>query len=265
MTTTTRAAEPAISTDAPWRWLAAGLNDIKRAPVQSVGYGALVIGGGAAITYFLWRTGYASLIPVAFGMFAIFGPLLAVGLYELSRRIETGEPPRLFPVRFASRQSVVQLAYIGFFLMFAALVWVRIALILYALFTNGIYLPLDQFLSFAISTGAGLAMITIGTLVGGVIAFGIYLMTVVSVPMVMNEQTDMFSAIGTGLKALQKSSGAMLLWAWLIAVITAAGVATFFVGLAVAFPLLGHATWHAYREIRGAAAAPARTVDRPLS
>ncbi len=255
MTTTTTKAETRISTDAPWRWLAAGLNDMKRAPVLSVGYGALVIGGGAAIVFLLWRTGYASLVPVAFGVFAIFGPLLAVGLYEMSRRIEAGEPPRLFPVRFASRHTVLQLAYIGFFLMFAALVWVRIAMVLYALFTNGIYLPLNQFLSFAISTGPGLAMITIGTLVGGVIAFGIYLMTVVSVPMVMNEDTDMFSAIAAGIRTVQKNSGAMLLWAWLIAVITAAGVATFFIGLAVAFPLLGHATWHAYREIRGDASA----------
>ncbi len=241
-----------ITMDAPWRWLGAGLRDMLKAPHLSIGYSILIIGGGAAIVYGLWEIGYPSLIPVAFGMFAIFGPLLAVGLYEMSRRIEAGEAPRLFPVQFAGPRSPLQLAYIGFFLMFAALVWARIAMLLYALFTNGSYLPMDQFLSFAISTGPGLTMIAIGTVVGGAIAFAIYLLTVVSVPMMMNERTDAFTAIGVGIRAMQKSPGAMLLWAWLIAVITTAGVATFFVGLALAFPLLGHASWHAYREIRGA-------------
>ncbi|MEM8936922.1 MAG: DUF2189 domain-containing protein [Pseudomonadota bacterium] len=238
--------------DAPWRWLGAGLRDMARAPHLSLGYGLLVIGGGVGLTYLLWATGYPALIPVAFGCFAIFGPLLAVGLYEMSRRVEASETPRLFPVQFAGPRSPMQLAYIGFFLMFAALVWARVAMLLYALFTNGNYMPLNQFMSFAVSTGAGLSMLAIGTLIGGGIAFAIFLLTVVSVPMLMHERTDFFTAIGVGLKAVNQNFGVMLLWAWLIAVITAAGIATFFVGLAVAFPLLGHASWHAYRDIRAA-------------
>jgi uncharacterized membrane protein len=248
---TSDAPRRTLTMDAPWRWLGAGFRDMFRAPHLSIGYGVLVIGGGAGIIYLLWTAGYASLIPVAFGCFAIFGPLLAVGLYEMSRRIEADEAPRLFPVKFAGPRSPMQLAYIGFFLMFAALVWARMAMLLYALFTNGNYMPLDQFLSFAISTGPGLGMVAVGTIIGGGIAFAIYLLTVVSVPMLMNERTDFFTAIGVGLKAVNQNFGAMLLWAWLIAVITAAGVATFFVGLAIAFPLLGHASWHAYRDIRG--------------
>jgi uncharacterized membrane protein len=239
-----------LTMDAPWRWLGAGIRDLLRAPHLSIGYGALVIGGGAATVWLLWRTGNASFVPVAFGMFAIFGPLLAVGLYEMSRRIEANEPPALFPVRFAGPRSPLQLAFIGFFLMFAALVWARVAMLLYALFTTGNYMPLDQFLSFAITTVPGLTMIAVGTIAGGVIAFAIYLLTVVSIPMLLNERVDAFSAVGAGLRAWRTSPGAMLLWAWLIAVVTAAGIATLFVGLAVAFPLLGHATWHAYRDIR---------------
>ncbi len=237
--------------DAPWRWLGAGFRDLMRAPHLSLGYGALVIGGGVAIVWALWRSGYESLIPVAFGMFAIFGPLLAVGTYELSRRLEAGEAPGIFPVRFAGKRAPLQLAFVGFFLMFAALIWARIAMILYALFTNGNYLPLSEFTTFALTTAPGLSMIAVGTAVGGFIAFAIYLLTVVSVPMLMNERADAFTAVATGLRAWKKNPGAMMLWAWLIAVITTAGVGTFFIGLAVAFPLLGHASWHAYREIRG--------------
>lgn len=220
-----------------------------RAPLLSLGYGALVVGAGVLLTYLLWKMGYSALIPVAFGVFALVGPLLAVGLYEMSRRIEAGEPPRLAPVKFAGPRSPMQIAYIGFFLMFAALVWVRIAMMLYALFASANYQPLGDFLGFALSTGPGIAMLVVGTVIGGFIAFAIYLLTVVSIPMLMNERTDLFTAIAAGVKAFNESPGAMLLWAWLIAIITAAGVATLFIGLAVAFPLLGHASWHAYRDI----------------
>ncbi|HBS33498.1 MAG TPA: hypothetical protein DEA50_00275, partial [Parvularcula sp.] len=79
-------------------------------------------------------------------------------------------PPRIFPVRFAGPRSPLQLAFIGFFLMFAALVWTRIALLLYALFTNGSYMPLSEFTSFALTTTPGLAMLVVGTIVGGLIA-----------------------------------------------------------------------------------------------
>ncbi|MEO1251768.1 MAG: DUF2189 domain-containing protein [Pseudomonadota bacterium] len=239
-----------LTPDAPWRWLGAGWRDLMRRPHLSIGYGLLVVSAGVGLNYLLWISGFASLIPVALGVFAILGPLLAVGLYELSRRYETGEPPGLFPVKFAGPRSPIQLAYIGFFLMFAALVWLRIAMLLYALFASAMYQPLDDFLTFAITTGSGLAMLAVGTVIGGFIAFGIYLLTVVSIPMLMNERSDPFTAIAVGVNAFQKSPGAMLLWAWLIAFIVAAGIATLFVGLAIAFPLLGHATWHAYRDIR---------------
>jgi len=240
-----------LSMEAPWRWLGAGWNDLWASPLRSVGYGMLVVGGGALILYFLWQVGLAALIPVALGVFALVGPLLALGLYESSRRLNSGESPRLFPIRFAGPRSPLQIAYIGFFLLFAALVWVRVATLLYALFTSGSYAPVDQFVSFALSTPSGLAMLATGTIVGGMIAFAIYLLTVVSIPMLMNERTDAFTAIYAGIKAFRVSPGVMLLWAWLIAVIIIGGVATMFVGLAVAFPLLGHATWHAYRDIRG--------------
>ncbi len=238
-----------LTMDAPWRWLGAGWRDMMRAPHLSIGYGALIVGGGLLITWLLWRIGAVALIPVALGVFALAGPLLAVGLYEMSRRIETGEPPALAPVKFVGPRAPLQISFIGFFLMFAALVWVLVAMVIYAIFTVGAYVPFDQFITYAVSTNAGMMMAVVGALAGGFIAFCIYLLTVVSVPMLMNERTDAFSAIATGLNAFRKHPGPMLLWAWLIAVFIGAGVGTFFIGLAFAFPLLGHASWHAYRDI----------------
>lgn len=236
--------------DAPWRWLGAGWKDLWAAPILSIGYGVLIVGGGLLIVYALWTAGLAALVPVALGVFALVGPLLAVGLYEASRRIEAGERPRLYPIKLAGPRSPIQIAYVGFFLLFAALVWVLLAMVLYAVSTAGTYVRMSEFASFALTTPRGLTMLVLGTLVGGAIAFSIYLLTVVSIPMLMNERTDPFTAIATGIDAFKASPGVMTLWAWLIAIIILGGVATMFVGLAVAFPLLGHATWHAYRDIR---------------
>lgn len=241
----------ALTMDAPWRWLAEGWRDLSRAPLCSIGYGAGIVAGGVFLIALLWRMGLSSMIPAAFGLFALVGPLLATGLYEISRRLETGEPITLPAILFVKTKSPLQIAMIGFFLMFAALVWLRIAMLLYALFASASYQPLGDFLAFAISTRAGLSMLVVGTLVGGLIAFSIYLLTVVSIPMLMNEETDAFTAIAAGVNAFRENPAPMLLWAWLIAIFTAASVATFFVGLAIAFPLLGHASWHAYKEITG--------------
>jgi uncharacterized membrane protein len=236
--------------DAPWRWLGAGWRDLLAAPALSIGYGLFVVGGGVLIVATLWRAGLSALIPVAVGAFALVGPLLAVGLYEMSRRLEGGETPRLFPVEFAGPRSPLQIAFVGFFLFFAALIWSLVAMALYAIFTAGSYAPLDEFLSFTITTPQGLAMATIGTFCGLGIAFAIFLLTVVSIPMLMAERTDAFTAIATGVNAFRRAPGAMILWAWLIAVLIAGGMASLFAGLAVVFPLLGHASWHAYRDIR---------------
>lgn len=238
-----------VATDAPWRWLGAGWDDIKRAPVMSLGYGLIVVGAGLAINLFLWRTGFSSWIPVMLGVFALVGPLIAVGLYEISRRLETGQPVTLASAIFVDIKSPTQVLFIGFFLMFAVLVWVRIASLLYALFVSASYMPIDDFLAFTLSTIPGISMLVVGTLAGGVIAFCIYVMTVISIPMLMDRDTDAFTAAAAGLTAVKKNPGAMFLWAWLIAIFTAAGIGTLFIGLALVFPLLGHASWHAYRDI----------------
>ena len=164
-----------ITFDAPWRWLGAGLRDMMRAPLLSIGYGVFIIGG--RLGHHLWTLGRKALFTHTCRVWLLCAYLARFwrsAWYEMSRRIEANERPRLYPVRFANPKAFIQLAYLGFFLMFAALVWARIALILYALFTNGSYLPIDQFLSFAITTGSGLAMITIGSIIGGAIAFAIF-------------------------------------------------------------------------------------------
>lgn len=237
-----------ISMDAPWRWLAAGSRDMMRYPLISLGYGLAFVAFGLLITGGLWRIGLSSMIPIAVSAFVLFGPLLAVGLYELSRRLDENEPVTLKDIVLVKTKEPIQLAYLGFFLMGGFLVWARIAQTLFAYFVFGGYPTLAEFTAFILTTPSGLALASIGTIVGGLIAFVIYAFTVISVPLLMRREVDVITAVIASVNTVKNNLGPMLLWAWIIAVVVAVGSALAIIGLALAFPLLGHATWHAYRD-----------------
>jgi len=244
-------APAAIDGEAPWRWLAAGWADMAAMPGLSLAYGGAFVGIGALIGAGLWRLGLASMIPVAAGGFALAGPLMAVGLYEASRRRAAGETPRLAEVAFVKTAAPMQLAYMGFVIMFGLFVWARIALLIYAIFVSSTYLPVYDFSAFVFGTGAGLAMLFTGSVVGAVVAFGIFVLTAFSIPMLLDRETDVFTAAASSIAAVARNTGPMLLWAWLIGVFIAVGLATAFLGLVIVFPLIGYATWHGYREVFG--------------
>ena len=235
--------------DDPWRWLGRGWEDLWRNPVLSLGYGAAFVVIGLLVTAGLWAAGLESMAPALAAGFTLLGPVLAVGLYEMSRRYEAGEPVSLHEVAAPHLPSPPQFAFLAFALMFAFLVWLRLATLNYAMFAHGDYTPLAQFVSFTLSTEQGLMMLVVGTLIGGALALMVYAITVISVPLLLRHDVDVLTAIWISFQTVVHHPGPMLLWAWLIAVLTAIGLATMFLGLIVVFPLIGHATWHAYRTI----------------
>lgn len=244
--------------DDPWRWLAAGWRDLWRQPLLSLGYGATFVALGLLVTAGLWMVGLESVAPALAAGFVLLGPVLAVGLYEMSRRYEAGQPVYLRDVTALHLPSPPQFAFIAFALMFLYLVWMRLATLNYALFSYGSYQPIGEFMKFALTTDVGLIMVVLGTAVGGAIAFAAYAISVISVPILMRHDVDVLTAMWISTQVVMQHPGPMLLWAWLIAVLTAIGLATMFVGLIVVFPLVGHASWHAYRSIVGGERSSAR-------
>jgi uncharacterized membrane protein len=238
-----------VSIEAPWRWLGEGWRDTWRRPILSLGYGAVLTLVGLAIAVVCWKLGLSALIPVLAGAFMLLGPMLAVGLYEMSRRYETGENFALRDILFVRTASRVQLFYLGFGLMFLLLAWMRIATLLFALLVSDGYPNLTDFMAFALMTPNGLTLAIIGSLIGGVIAFLVFAVSAISVPMLMDREIDFVTAIVASVDAVKRNLGPMLLWAWLIALLVGFGLTTLFVGLIVVFPLIGHATWHAYEEL----------------
>jgi uncharacterized membrane protein len=235
--------------DDPWRWLSLGWRDLWRNPALSLGYGAAFVAVGLLVTAGLWSVGLESMAPALAAGFTLLGPVFAVGLYEMSRRYEVGEAVSARNVVVPRLPSPPQFAFLAFALMFLFLVWLRLATLNYALFTHGSYVPLGDFLDFALKTEEGLTMLVVGTLIGGALAALAYAISVISVPLLLRHDVDVLTAIWISVQTVLNHPGPMLLWAWLIAVLTAIGLATMFLGLIVVFPLIGHATWHAYRTI----------------
>jgi uncharacterized membrane protein len=235
--------------DDPWRWLSAGWQDLWKAPVYSLGYGLAFTVTGLAITAGLYAAGLSSFVPAAAACFMLAGPVIATGLYEISRRHETGEPLNVGDIVRAPVKSKIQLGFISFVLMFIVLVWIRAATLVYAMFTYGVYLPIDQFAAFVVGTAQGMALVAVGSIIGAVLALITYSVAVLSIPILMRHDTNAVSALVASVGTVVRYPGPMLLWAWLIAVMCFFGLATMFLGLIVVFPLLGHATWHAYRDL----------------
>ncbi len=236
--------------DRPWDWLQAGWRDLWFKPGISLVYGAAAVAFGLCLAGGLTVFRLESLVPVLAGGFLLIGPLLAVGLYEKSRLIEVGRTPAFSQTVSAARASAWRLGLLTALLLFLYLVWLRIAFMLLALFlgTRGLP-PAREFLPELLFTSHGLGLLVTGTLVGGLLAAVGFAATVISIPMLMHRDVDAFTAITKSAEAVITNPKPMLLWAALIAGFVALGIATLGAGLVLAFPLLGHATWHAYRDL----------------
>ncbi|PWC45719.1 DUF2189 domain-containing protein [Azospirillum sp. TSO22-1] len=238
-----------IDTQRPWAWLAAGWRDMCAAPLISAFYGALAVGSS-----FVLVAGLAMLhmhylvLPMAAG-FMLVGPVLAVGLYESSRLLERGERVTPSAVLGAYHRNGTQIATMGVVLMLALLAWIRVALLVFAIFFSAEPPALDQLVTRIFFSSQTIPFLLTGTAVGAVIATAVFAISAVSLPMLLDRETDVFTAMATSVDAVRQNGRAMLVWAALIALFTAAGIATAFVGLAIAFPLIGHATWHCYRDL----------------
>ncbi len=238
-----------IDAGAPWRWLGAGVQDTLAAPVYAIGYGVFFTAIGALLTVGLARMGIVSASPAAIGAFMLIGPLMAVGLYEISRRLRAGEPINGPAILFVKTASPSQIAFIGVIVMVAFLAWARLAMLLFALFAAGEDLTGGDFARFVLGTQGGLTMLAVGTAIGGVIAFGIFLLTAFSIPMLMDKEVDAVTAVRANVRLFQNNPKAMLLWAGVVTGLIVLGAAAYGLGVAIVFPVLGCATWRGYADI----------------
>ncbi len=238
-----------VDLDRPWTWLAAGWSDLRRAPQVSFAYGGLLAAISLLLAAILWAgDAFYLLLPLTAG-FSFVAPLLAVGLYDTSRRLAAGLPVGLKQALLAWRLNGGQLALLGLVLALLHLAWIRIATLLYAVFFSAQAPSLPQLVDNLFFSSVSLPFLIVGTLVGFALAALAFAIAAVSIPMLIDRDTNVFAAIATSFVAVGENLRPMALWAALIAGFTAFGLATFFVGLALVLPLVAHATWHCYRDV----------------
>jgi uncharacterized membrane protein len=238
-----------IPLDRPWVWLARGWIDLRHAPGLALAYGAaLVIASFAVTIALLYAEMIYLLLPVAAGFFLI-GPVVAVGLYEISRRHELGLPVAASDVVGAWRRNGAQIALLGLMLMLIHLFWVRIATLLFALFFHTGNPGWEGMIDAVFFSRVSLPFLVTGTLMGGVLAAVSFALSAVSIPMLLDREVNVFTAVATSWTAVTMNWKPMALWAALIVFFTGIGLVTFYLALAVTVPLIAFASWHAYRDL----------------
>ena len=235
-----------VGAAAPLRWLTLGWRDFRAHPLPSAFYGACFAAMGWLIVM-TFRHSYEYVSALVTGFFLV-GPFVAIGLYALSRRREEGAPARLLPTLDAWRGNAGAIGMFALVLTVILLVWARASLIVFALFYTSEMPSVDGFLGQLFSLD-NVEFLFAYCCVGGFFAILVFAISVVSVPMMLDRDTDGIVAVLTSLKAFAANLPAMAVWGLAIIVIVAAGFALFFAGLVVAVPVLGHATWHAYRAL----------------
>ncbi len=235
-----------VSATEPFRWLAKGWDDFRHAWKASIFYGATFAVMGWLIVL-VFRQAYEYVWGLTTG-FLLVGPLLSTGIYELSRQRERGEPTMLAPTIDIWRPNLGSIGIFALVLGVLLLVWSRASLVVIAVSFPDEMPSLQGFMENALSP-KNIEFLLAYFAVGGVFATLVFAIAVVSVPMMLDRNTDGIVAALTSLRACRENVLPMAVWAGLIALVIGAGFLLWFVGLVVAVPVIGHAAWHAYRAL----------------
>ena len=228
--------------------LKAGWSDFLRAPAFGIFFSAFYVLVGLLLLWvgadtFVWS------LALSLG-FPLVAPFAAVGLYEVSRRLEANLPldwGDILGVVVSERKR--QLPWLGAILVIIFLFWSFLAHMIFALFMGLSTLTNISSSYEAFLTANGLAMIGVEILVGGAAAFLVFAVTVVGMPLLLDKEIDFVTAMLHSIKAVMQNFGVMLVWAAIIAISLFLGMLPYFLGLMVVLPVLGHATWHLYRRV----------------
>jgi uncharacterized membrane protein len=230
--------------------LGKGLRDFQALPLYGLAFGTLYTVGGIVIVLCMTAFGLVYLVyPLAAG-FALIGPFVATGLYEVSRRRETGEP-----ISYAAIWSAItsrgEIGWMAFVTLFFFIIWmyqVRLLLVL-LLGLNASFSSISEFVTVVLTSNEGLLFLVIGNLDGAALSLILFSLTVVSFPLLLDRDVDFVTAMVTSVRAVVASPLPMIGWAAVVVVLLVVSALPYFLGLLVTVPVLGHATWHLYRRI----------------
>ena len=226
-----------LAPGAPFGWLKAGWKDFRDAPGLSLAWGLFCWLLSAAITWLAWKTGGWVLLVSLLTGFVFVGPLLAFGMYSVSRQLCLGLKPTLAQTLRAARRPFTNSLVFALVLMVILLLWARAGAMVHIFFPTDGTVKLEQLTVF----------LAIGSAVGSIFAAITFAASVFSLPFIANRDVDVITAVVSSINAVLRNRWTMLSWGVLVAVLTGIGFATALTGFIVIIPWLGYATWHGYR------------------
>lgn len=235
-----------VGADRPTAWLAAGFDDMVANPIPALAYGLLFSIGGDIILVSSVQTPH--LFMTAISGFFLIAPLLAAGLYELSRQRAAGGKPTFIDSVGGLRHSASSIALFGLVLAVIVLLWERISALAFAV-VGEMGTGVGGLMAQIFVGGEHRAFVAVWFILGAMLALLTFAISAVSVPMMLDRNTGFVTAMMTSLRAFAVNLEAMVLWGLIIVGLTLLGFATLLVGLVFVMPMLGHATWHAYRDL----------------
>lgn len=231
----------------PLQWLRDGWRDFMRHPGPSMVYGIIVtLGGWLALSVAL---PHAEFFTSAVAGFVMVTPLIASGVYELSRQGEQGLRPGFMDSVRALRRNGNSIADVGIALLLMCLFWERVVAVMFALSYGGDMGSVTDFASKVLFSGDYLGVVLAWVLSGALLASVVFAATAVGMPMVIDRDCDVVTAMLTSWRAVLGNLPAMAVWAALIVGLSLLSIFTALIGLVVVMPLLGHATWCAYKDV----------------
>lgn len=228
--------------------LSAGWMDFKSAPAFGLFFAFVYVGVGNVLIQlsadaFVWTLAFSLGFPLA-------APFLAVGLYEVSRRLEAGEPLLWLEVLgVVWKERTRQIPWLGAIIVIYFMFWTFLAHMIFALFMGPSALTNPPHELATYMNGTGLALVLTEVVVGGIAAFLLFSLTVVSLPMLLELEVDFVSAMLHSIAATRANLFVILVWAAIIATLTIVAMIPYFLGILIVLPVLGHASWHLYRRV----------------
>lgn len=235
-----------VSMDAPLRWIRLGWRDLRTAPLPSLSFGLVIALLSLGISTLAWQFGGRWMVLVMLPLFVFAAPVLALGLYAISAELERGEKPSLAKCLREERCRLGDAMVYSLVLLVVGLLWMRAGAGVQIFYPEKDDPTIGEFVRF----------FAIGTVVGAVFALLTFAASAFALPMLLDRRADGMTAVVTSCNTVLRNKPAMLVWLLLILAAVLIGFATAFVGLVVVMPLIGHATWHAYRETVDASAWP---------
>jgi uncharacterized membrane protein len=234
-----------LAWSAPLRWLRLGWRDFRRAPALSLVFGGVILLVSLGVSVLAWGLGRFALLALLLSGFVFVAPLIAVGLYCVSRELEAGRAPSLRHSFVLARRVLGQAGVFALAQLVILMLWVRAGMMVNA------FVPVEDG-----STVALVEFLLIGSAAGSVFAALTFAIAAFSLPMIADRDVDMVTAGVSSVNAVLRNKGVLLWWAALIAALTALGFLTAYLGLVIVMPWLAYATWHAYRETLDASSWP---------